>query len=150
MEQLKESARQRALDSLGISSLQQRLDRTQQQQSSLESKEQKTKREMLAKIRAVPLRQLSESGYYNIDAEVSEAVEKRQSIHEDELLAETPRGRNILTLRVEKENLLDTVWLATSSKQIKELWQKVDEMLGGQQSPLQREALAIEPVESDE
>ena len=38
-------------------------------------------------------------------------------------------------------------WLATSPKQIKDLWKKVDDMLGGEQTELQREALAIEPVE---
>lgn len=38
------------------------------------------------------------------------------------------------------------MWLAASSKQIKELWGKVAELLGDEQTQLQRDALAIEPV----
>lgn len=30
-----------------------------------------------------------------------------------------------------------------------DLWQKVDDLLGGAQTPLQRDALAIDPVEED-
>lgn len=44
-----------------------------------------------------------------------------------------------------KEDLLDTVWLATSGAQIKELWSKVPELLGDPQTQLQHEALAIKP-----
>ena len=39
------------------------------------------------------------------------------------------------------------VWLATSPKQIKQLWSKVAELLGDQQTQLQRDALAIDPVD---
>ncbi len=77
------------------------------------------------------------------------AIEKRQAVHEDELLADTELGREILSLRLERDNLLDTVWLATSPKQIKELWKQVDEMLGGSQTKLQGEALAIDPPMED-
>ena len=47
----------------------------------------------------------------------------------------------------EKVNLLDTVWLATSSSDVRALWQKVSELLGESVSPLQQGALAI-PVAS--
>ena len=73
-------------------------------------------------------------------------IERRQTVHEDELLAEDARGQEILRLRQEKENLLDTVWLATSGQQIKELWKKVADLLSEEQTPLQKEALAIQPV----
>jgi len=79
--------------------------------------------------------------------EISEAIEKRQLVHENEVFAESPRGREVLSLRLEKENLLDTVWLAISPKQIKDLWQKIDDLLGGEQTALQKEALAIEPLD---
>ena len=81
------------------------------------------------------------------DREVDNAVARRQAVHEEELLAETEPGLRILKLRQEKENLLDTVWLATSSKQIKELWSKVAEILGDEQTPLQQDALAIPAFE---
>ena len=52
-------------------------------------------------------------------------------------------------MRQEKESLLDTVWLACSAKQIKDLWNEVDDLLGGSQTKLQREALAIDPPTED-
>ena len=45
-----------------------------------------------------------------------------------------------------RRSLLDTVWLATSGQQIKELWKKVADLLSEEQTPLQKEALAIQPV----
>jgi hypothetical protein len=62
------------------------------------------------------------------------------------LLAENETGRKIVELRREKENLLDTVWLATGCAQIKVLWYKVAELLGHPQTQLQVEAPAIVPV----
>ena len=47
---------------------------------------------------------------YHANDEVKTAVLRRQKVHEDELLAECDTGREILRLREEKENLLDTIW----------------------------------------
>ena len=55
-------------------------------------------------------------------------------------------GRRIVDLRREKDNLLDVVWLASSSIQIKELWGKVAELLGDEATRLEREVLVIAPV----
>jgi hypothetical protein len=148
MEQVKEASRERALDSLGISTLHKRAERLKQQKSSLEEKESKTYREIAAKLRGVPVREVTDSRY-GIASEISEAVEKRQTLHEDELLVESEVGREILSLRSEKENLLDTVWLATSGKQIKDLWEKVDSLLGNTQTELQRKTMEIPPVEEN-
>ena len=49
-------------------------------------------------------------------------------------------------MRREKDELLDVVWLATSGTAIRQLWQKVVELLGDEQTQLQKDALAIEPV----
>jgi hypothetical protein len=62
------------------------------------------------------------------------------------LLEEHPLGRRILRLEREKEELLDTVWLATSPAQIKELWAKFAEVLQWEPPDLQKEALAIPAV----
>ncbi len=56
-------------------------------------------------------------------------------------------GREIGRLQVGKDSLLDPVWLAVSSTQIKQLWIKVGERLGHEPMPLEREALAIEPAQ---
>ena len=104
---------------------------------------------MLAKIRGVEPDDLDDYYSYRHDAEVDNAVKRRKAVHEDELLAESELGQQVLKLRSEKESLLDTVWLAASAKQIKDLWSKVAELLGDEQTQLQRDALAIEPVSDD-
>ena len=79
-------------------------------------------------------------------SEMDNAVKRRKAVHEDELLAESELGQQVLKLRGEREELLDVVWLATSPKQVKALWEKVAELLGDEQTQLQRDALAIEAV----
>ena len=68
---------------------------------------------------------------------------------ESEILAESELGRQVLSLREEKENLLDTVWLATSSSQIKELWSQVNTLLEIKPTVLEEKALKIAPVEEE-
>ena len=65
------------------------------------------------------------------------------------MLAENKLGQQILALRMEKENLLDTVWLATSSIQIKELWEQVNTVLDRTPTPLESKALRIAPVQEE-
>jgi hypothetical protein len=81
---------------------------------------------------------------------VKSAVVRRQKVHEDELLGECETGRQILRLREEKENLLDTIWLATSPSQLKTLWTKVAELLGSEATQLERDALAIPALDAKE
>ena len=78
---------------------------------------------------------------------MSGAIERRQQVHEDELLGESELGQRILHLRREKEELIDVVWLATSPKEVKELWAKVTELLGDDQTQLQHDALTIDLVD---
>ena len=148
MDRVQKQARQRALQSLGLTELQTELDSIAQQKEALEKREERVEKEMLAKVQGVPVEQVEAHGRYcvSMDPEVARAIDCRQAVHQDELLAEHPLGQEILKLQHEKEELLDTVWLATSGTQIKQLWTKVAELLGEQQSPLQEAALAIEPV----
>lgn len=149
LERIQEAARKHALKSLGLDKLQSRLERIARQKKLLDAREETAERAMLAVVRGVPARDLRRDSLYGVEREISEAVQKRQVVHEEELFAKTKRGREILHLRQEKENLLDTVWLATSPQQIKDLWQKIDDMLGGEQTRLQRAALAIKPMDSE-
>lgn len=52
----------------------------------------------------------------------------------------------MIKLRLEKENLLDTVFLATSPIQIRTLWRQVSDFLGDELSQLQKSAMEINPV----
>jgi hypothetical protein len=77
---------------------------------------------------------------------VDNAIRDRQAVHEKELLALDSLGQKILGLQLEQEDLLDTVWLATSPVQIKQLWSRVGEILNQQPTALQQHALALEPI----
>lgn len=72
---------------------------------------------------------------------VDGALDKQSKHFEEDLLKEHNLGAEILKLREEKESLLDTVWLATSNRQIKDLWTQVSELLGEQPTDLQKQAI---------
>ena len=67
-------------------------------------------------------------------------------MHEEELLAEDARGRDLLHLRREKEQLRDTVWLAGAPPPLQALWAKVGELLGEAPTTLQQAALSHAPL----
>jgi hypothetical protein len=50
-------------------------------------------------------------------------------------------GQKIQKLKREQEELLDTVWIATSPVQIAKLWSRVVELLGDSLTDLQQETL---------
>ncbi len=83
------------------------------------------------------------------DHEVEEAVKARAKALEGDILGQSDLGRQVLALREEKDNLLDTVWLATSSSQIKELWEQVNSLLELKPTALEEKALSITPVEPE-
>ncbi len=139
-------ARQRALKSLDLDKYQTELEDCQQQKDALEKREKQTHKAMLAKVRGVNPDDLDDCYSYRHDSEVENAVKRRKDIHEEELLGESELGQQVLKLRHEQEELLDVVWLASSGKQIRDLWAKVAELLGDEQTQLQRDALAIEPL----
>ena len=147
MDRVQRESREKALQSLGLAELQAEHDRLEAEKEQTEKRQQAIQREMLAKVRGVPVEDVDDHYRYNADTEVTNAIQRRQKVHEDELFAQDPIGQKILELRGEKDNLLDTVWLASSPKQIKELWTKVAELLGDEQTRLQKDALAIEAVE---
>ena len=145
-----EAAQSEALKSLGLLELQRQLDKLAEAEKRTAKQKESAQKQMLAIVKGVNVHELPSYSYYSSAfQEVTAAVNRRQAIHEEELLARDPHGKRILKLRLEKDELLDTVWLATSSKQIKELWQSVAELLSDEPTELQTQALRIEPVESD-
>lgn len=141
-------ARRRAVASLGLAELQAELDAVADDRKALDRREKRAQRAVVARLKGVPADEVPDSATcgYQFTQTVNAAVQKRQAVHEEELLAEHPVGRDVLKLRAEKENLLDVVWLASSPTQIKQLWAKVAALLSDEPSALEREALAIEPV----
>jgi len=79
--------------------------------------------------------------YYNGDSLINQALQERIPAIEMQLLEDSELGLRILELEREKETLLDTVWLATSSPQIRDLWIQVDQLLGKESTELQANLL---------
>lgn len=152
LDRLGQDARKQALQSLGLSELDKRVTEIKQQRKDLVREENHSYRQMLAALRRCDIREVEEldvarGAYSYLPSEVERATKLRQAIHEKELLGESPLGERLLQLREEKEELLDTVWLATSGKQIKELWEKVAELLSLKPTLLQAKALLIDPAD---
>jgi len=132
------------LESLGLADIQRELNGVRKEKENFDNCEDDLERQLLASVRGVHVSQVG--GTYMCDAEVNSAIKTRVEAHEEQLLKDSDVGRRIVELRREKDNLLDTVWLASSSAQIKELWGKVAELLGDTATKLERDALAITPV----
>jgi hypothetical protein len=111
IDRVERESRERALQSLGLADLQAEHDRLEADEKKIKQRQQAIQREMLAKVRGVPVADLEHEYVYNAEREVTAAVQRRQKVHEDELYAGDPVGQKILELRAEKESLLDTVWL---------------------------------------
>lgn len=141
-------ARRRAVASLGLAELQAELDAVAGERKALDRREKLAQRAMVARLKGMPAEEVTDAAIcsYQFRQAIDAAVQKRQAVHEEELLAEHPIGRDVLKLRAEKDNLLDVVWLASSPAQIKQLWAKVAALLGDEPSALEREALAIGPA----
>ncbi|MEK6233592.1 MAG: hypothetical protein N2C14_02685 [Planctomycetales bacterium] len=145
-EQVRIDSQHRALASLELDDLQRQLDETLAQEKRLAQARVRVERAMLARIRGVPEEELaSANNTYGVRQEIETAVRKRREGLEDELLSESEIGRQVLNLRTEKDNLIDSIWLATSPSCVKELWSKVAALLDEPQTQLERDALAIEP-----
>ena len=142
---IESEARTRAIQSLGIAELMAEQERVEQQQKALESREEQLSRQVLSHLRGVPPQTIDTYAVTRSDIEVNNAIKARQVVHEETLLREHEIGRQVTQLRLERENLLDTVFLATSPVQVRDLWQKVSDLLGDELSQLQREAMKIAP-----
>ena len=146
MDRIKREARGRALTSLGLAAFQAELDQIAEQKDALDRRDRQARRAMLARIRGVAVEDVEARYFGSLDPEVTTAINKRQVVHEEELLAEHELGRRVLELRGQKDNLLDVVWLATSPAQVRELWTRIGKLLGDEPTALEREALAIPPA----
>lgn len=142
-ERIRIVARRRAAESLGIAESQARVAEIKSTKEALDVEERSLIRTMAAKV--VKAEHYSDNTYVQQTA-VDNAIRDRQTVHEKELLALDPLGQKILGLQLEQEDLLDTVWLATSPVQIKQLWSRVGEILNQQPTALQQHALALEPI----
>jgi hypothetical protein len=147
-DRIQTEARIRALQSLGLAEEQAELDTIATERKALDRREKQAQKGIIARLKGIPIEEVADNATisYQFTQTLNAAISKRQTVHEQELLAAQELGRAVLRLRAEQENLLDVIWLATSSTHVKILWRKVAELLGEAPTPLEREALAIEPT----
>lgn len=145
-DELTGQAQKRAKSELGFSPHYEKLRKLDEQISELTAVRDEAQAEFTALIRGCSLSVARQANNYYVANEATEAVNARAAIRFRELLAETETGKDILGLESEKENLIDSVWLATSTSQVKTFWEKVGEILGQSTSKIERAALEIPAV----
>ena len=145
-------AHAQALASLGLADAHADLEAIKAEEVTLARRKKQAQKAMIATLRSTPIDEVGDSFHVRYGSElglpneVAEAITRRQSAHQEQLLADDPIGREIAKLEAEKDSLLDTIWLAVSPTEIKQLWTRVGELLGDEPTTLEREALAIEPA----
>ena len=77
---------------------------------------------------------------------IEQRVNTAQEAVFNRMLADHPVGQKIVALQKEQEHMLETVWVATSSAQVKELFRKVNEVLDESPTDLGVRAGEITPV----
>ena len=149
LQRVKEQSRDKAYESLGIQAQRQELEDLEKQKADIEKRERRLEGEQRAVIKGTTVEEELESSRYSYGSVVENAVAARARALESEILAESEVGKQVLALREEKDNLLDTVWLATSSSQIKELWEQANTLLAVKPTALEQKALAISPTQDE-
>jgi hypothetical protein len=139
------SARKQTIAVMGLEELLAARKKVEESQKKLEKDAGRLAREIMGIVRGenpdtVHL-------HYTWESELEREIKIRQQSLEVEILAADGLGRQILKLRQEEEELLDTVWLATSPQQIRALWKSVADLLAGELTPLQQQALQTPPLE---
>lgn len=143
-EEMVRQAKQMALEDLKIATLAQESRRLEKQIEELELDQQRVWAQTAAVVRGLDIAKVGLPTSFPYD--VRDEVNKRKELFLEKLRAKHPKGQQIQRLEQEKDELLDTVWLATSASQIKELWSQIAEGLQSELTPFQQKALAIEPL----
>jgi hypothetical protein len=150
-DRVRREAHAEALRSLGLAEPYAELEAAAAEEAALARCKRRAQRAMLAALRGTSPDEVQDNFSVRYGSglpmpqEAAEAIARRRAAHRERLLAEDPVGREVARLGAEKEHLLDTVWLAASPAQVKQIWAKVSDLLGEEPTALEREALAIAP-----
>jgi len=147
LQRVEQEARHTAYQSLGIDAQRRELEELQKQRDQIEKRERRLRAEQRSVLRGTTVEEELEQTYYRQDGVVENAVNSRARAVESDILGQSELGKQVMALREEKDNLLDTVWLATSTSQIKELWEHANALLGVTPTGLEERALKIPPVQ---
>ena len=82
---------------------------------------------------------------WHLESLVNDAMSRAAKVAQHDLMSKDELGKQILLLQNEQEELLDTVWLATSPKQIRALWEVITSLIEQNPTALQQAALETDP-----
>ena len=138
LETASQRARDAAIRTLGGAALAAELETLNRDRDRLKNAVTAIERELEALVEGKPRK----AYVHYADSNWSRAVAHQQEVELQRILSQAPLGQRILKLRSEQESLLDTVWLSTSTVQIRELWKNVTDLLSDELSELQKKVLA--------
>lgn len=145
-ERLEKQANEDAQTALGIRKLLERDEQIRTEQTGLEEESAELRRQIVAVATNAPLESLQSKNCSRWDWE--RVLDKRAAVEQQRLMEASPLGRKMLALQKEQDELVDTIFLATSAKEVKLLWQRVTELLSAKDTPLQEAALATNSTEA--
>jgi len=135
---IEQEAKARALELLSIVEPYRRLDEIQEAIKALDTEQTQVTFQLERTLN--PSAGNPYSRYESMNR-VDRVIQERQDLIKKQLLNASPLGRKIYLLEREQEELLDTIWLATSSLQIKSLWNQVGLLLEQPLTELQSNTL---------
>ena len=136
-------ARARVMKQYGLQSYMKQHEHLCTQIMDLQSQMLKLSQETSKSLESMSIRS------YRMDehAFIQNVIHHAAAAVEKEILQESEFGRKILRLEREREELTDTIWLATSTVQIRSLWKDFSAMLTEEPTELQKQALTYEPLD---
>lgn len=146
LKKVAEQAQEKAIERLGLTNNQRRQADIERKIALLNSENEQLKQTALAAVGGLA-EEGDRSAYpWRIQARFEAGLKTMTETQERLIMSGDELGREVLKLRSEQEQLLDTIWLATSTKQIRELWQSVSELIGEEPTKLRASALTLEPT----
>lgn len=145
---IENEAKAEALKLLGIAEMYERRSRLFENKTQVETEIGQVNSELDHAVRTNPLcNALKNRSIYSI---VDDSLAHYTRRIEAKLMESDPIGARILALQNEKEALLDTIWLATTGSQIRNLWTDAMTLLEQTPSTLQKKTLAGDAVPNSE
>ncbi len=142
-----ELARSKAIEAAGLVKNQRRQVEIEKFIKQLNNEQDILKHEFGVAITGLTLAAITDMRTWEFDRLVEAEFGAMTDAQERLVMEGDELGREILKLRDEQEQLLDTVWLATSNSQIRQLWQNVSELLTDTPTDLQKAAITVESTD---
>lgn len=144
---IRKEAEKRVLKRLGLEDYKKQYEALETQLNALRAQQEKLSEDTAQPFEAGRDEKCyrREHGHRLIESVINREVAET----EKEILGESEAGRRILRLEREREELTDTIWLATSPVQIRSLWKDFTALVTEEPTELQKQAMTYDPAESD-